>query len=74
MLKEGAVPHALYTPRNSPIHLRDKVREELARMEAMGVISSIQELPPGVQEWWLFKTAKRECTTQTSPIPKVDET
>ena len=28
-LKEGTVPHALYTPRNVPIPLHGKVQEEL---------------------------------------------
>ncbi|MCG8623361.1 MAG: hypothetical protein MJE68_15385 [Proteobacteria bacterium] len=28
-LKEGAVPYALFTPRNVPIPLREKVKEEL---------------------------------------------
>ena len=45
-LKEGTVPHALYTPRNVPIPLHEKVKEELAQMEAMGVISPIQEPTP----------------------------
>ena len=50
-LKEGATPYALYTPRNVPIPLREKVKEELTRMEAMGVISPIQEPTPGVPGW-----------------------
>ena len=41
-LKEGAVPFALRTPRNVSIPLREKVREELTRMENMGMISKVR--------------------------------
>ena len=42
-LKADAKPYVLYTPRNIPIPLRDKVREELVHMEAMGVISKVTQ-------------------------------
>ena len=45
-LWEDAKPHALFTPRNVPIPLREKVREELIRMENMGVISKVTEPTP----------------------------
>ena len=45
-LKDDASPYALHAPRNMPIALRAKVREELNRMEKMGII------PSGVQAWW----------------------
>ena len=45
-LQEGAVPHALYTSRNVPIPLRKKVREELDRMESIGVITKVTEPTP----------------------------
>ena len=38
-----AKPRALYTPRNVPIPLPEKVREELNRMESIGVISKVSE-------------------------------
>jgi hypothetical protein len=44
--KEGAVPYSLYTPRNIPISLRDKVREELNRMELARVITKVDEPTP----------------------------
>ena len=40
-LKEGATPYALYAPRNVPIPLRPKVKEELDQMEKMGVIKKV---------------------------------
>jgi len=40
-LEGNAIPFALSTPRLIPIPLRGEVREELDRMEAMGVISKV---------------------------------
>ena len=45
-LKEGAAPHCIYTPRNVPLPLREKVKEELDRMETIGVIKKISEPTP----------------------------
>ena len=42
-LQEGAKPYALTTPRRVPIPLMKPVKEELERMEKMGVISRISE-------------------------------
>ena len=42
-LKEGAVLHALYTPNNVPIPMCGKVKEELDRMMAMGVILPVHD-------------------------------
>ncbi|KAL2089226.1 hypothetical protein ACEWY4_016125 [Coilia grayii] len=42
-LKDNATPFALVVPRHLPLRLRGKVQEELNRMEAMGVISPIEE-------------------------------
>lgn len=42
-LKENAVPYALPTPRRVPIPLSEKVKEELKRMEEMGVISKMEK-------------------------------
>jgi hypothetical protein len=86
-LKEGAVPYALFTPRNVPIPLREKVREELTRMEAMGVISPIQKpttwcagmvVAPkrsgAVQICVDLKPLNESVIREPHPIPKVDET
>ena len=42
-LNKDAKPFALYTPRRIPIPLLPKVKEELQRMEKLGVISRISE-------------------------------
>ena len=38
-LKNDTVPFVLYTPRRVPLPLHDKVKSELEKMEALGVIS-----------------------------------
>jgi tRNA(Met) C34 N-acetyltransferase TmcA len=38
-LKPGVRPYSLFTPRHVPLPLRAKVKEELCRMESLGVIS-----------------------------------
>ena len=40
-LKDDATPYSLCTPRNVAIPLREKVRQELGRMETNGVISKV---------------------------------
>ena len=42
-LKGDAVPYSLFTPRNVAIPLHEKVREELMRMEALGIISKVTQ-------------------------------
>ena len=87
LLKEGAKAHTLHTPRHVPIPLRNKVREELNRMEAMGVISKIDE----PTEWCVgmvivpkksgavricvdLKPLNESVLQAVHPIPKVEET
>lgn len=45
-LKEGAVPHALYTPWKIPIPIRDQVQEELHCIENAGVNAKIDKPTP----------------------------
>ena len=45
-LKEGATPHAIYSPRKVPLALRDKVKQEIQNMERTGVISSVTDPTP----------------------------
>ena len=42
-LKPGAVPFSVKTPMRIPIPLVGKVKEELQRMESLGVISRVEE-------------------------------
>ena len=86
-LKEDARPHALHTPRNVPLPLRDKVRKELDRMEEMGVISKVNEPTPwcagmvvvpkksgAVRICVDLKALNENVLRETHPIPKVDDT
>ena len=86
-LKENATPYALYVPRNIPIPLRPKVKQELERMDQMGVISKVTE----PSEWCAgmvvvpkrsgevricvdLKPLNESVLREPHPIPKVDET
>ena len=84
-LKEDAKPHALFTPRNVSLPLREKVREELDRMEELGVISKVSEPTPwcagmvvvpkksgAVRICVDLKALNESVLRETHPIPKVD--
>ena len=86
-LQEGAKPHALYTPRNVPLPLRDKVKDELARMESLGVISKVSEPTPWCAGMVVvpkksgkvricvdLKPLNKSVLREPHPIPKVDDT
>ena len=45
-LKQDAKPFSLFTPRSVPLPLREKVRDELDRMESIGVISKVDQPTP----------------------------
>ena len=45
-MREGLRPYGLFTPRNVPIPPRTKVKEELDRMEELGVIAKVTEPTP----------------------------
>ena len=86
-LKPGATPYSLYTPRNVALPLRPKVQEELNRMEALGVISKVEEATPwcaGMVVVPKKEGALRICVDlkplnenvlrEIHPLPKVDDT
>ena len=86
-LKEGATPHALFTPRNVPIPLRGKVKEELHRMEALGVIRKVVDPTPwcagmvvvpkssgAVRICVDLKPLNENVLRETHPMPSVDDT
>ena len=86
-LKPGATPFALYTPRRVPLPLREKVSNELKRMEARRVIS-----PVNVPTLWCagmvvapkksgsiricvdLKPLNQSVLHEVHPLPKVDDT
>ena len=85
-LREAAKPYALYTPRNVLISLRQQVKEELDRMEKIGVISQVED----PTEWCAGMVVVRKKTgdvricvdikplnenvlREIYPIPKVDD-
>ena len=86
-LKEGALPHSIYAPRTVAIPLRSKVKDELRRMEEMGVISKIRDPTPwcaamvvvpkrsgAVRICVDLKPLNQSVLREVHPIPKVDET
>ena len=86
-LKPDAKPYALFTPRHVPLPLRTKVSEELARMEAMGVISKVDEPTPWCAGMVVvpkksgtiricvdLKPLNESVHREVHPIPKVNET
>lgn len=86
-LQDGARPHTLFTPRNVPIPLHRKVREELDRMEKLGVISKVDDPTPWCAGMVVvpkrngevricvdLKPLNESVLREVHPIPKVDET
>ena len=86
-LKPDAKPFALFTPRNVPIPLCQKVKEELSRMESLGVISPVEEPTPwctgmvvvpkksgDVRICVDFRPLNENVLREVHPLPKVDET
>ena len=86
-LKPDAKPYALYTARNVPIPLRTKVKQELARMKKLGVISKVDKptcwcagmvvVPKKSGEVRIcvdLKPLNESVLRETHPLPAVDET
>ena len=86
-LQPDAQPFALTTPHNIALPLRPKVAQELARMEAMGVISKVNEPTPwcagmvvvpkksgNVRICVDLKSLNKSILHEVHPLPKVDET
>ena len=86
-LKEKAKPFSLHAARSIPIPLRGKVKEELGRMESMGVISRVDQPTPwcagivvapkkngDIRICVDLKALNESVLREVYPIPKVDET
>ena len=86
-LKPDAQPHAVFTARTVSLPLRKKVKEELDRMESLGVISRVE----GPTEWCAgmvvvpkkagavqicvdFRALNESVLREVYPLPTVDET
>ena len=86
-LQPGARPYALFTPRNIPIPLRQRVRQELDRMLLLGVISKVDIPSPWCAGMVVvpkkngdiricvdFRPLNSSVLREVHPLPKVDET
>ena len=86
-LRPDAQPFALTTPRNIALPLRPKVAQELARMEAMGVISKVDKPTPwcagmvvvpkksgNIRICVDLKPLNESVLREVHPLPRVDET
>jgi len=88
-LKEYATPYSLCTPRNVAIPLREKVMQELTKMENHGVISRVTELTSWCAGMvvvpkhdgsvricvdYACKVLNESVLSKVHPIPKVDNT
>ena len=86
-LKDGAKAFSLYAPRNVPIPLLPKVRQELERMERLGVIRKVSEPTPWCAGMVVvpkksgdiricvdLKPLNESVQREVYPIPRVDDT
>ena len=86
-LKPEANPFAIYTPRHVPLPLRDKVQKELDRMEALWLISRVDQPTPWCAGMVVIpkkngtvricvdlKPLNSSIQREVHPLPIVDET
>ena len=85
-LKPDAKPHSIFTARNVPLPLRAKVKDELSRMETLGVIARVEEPTPwcagmvvvpkksgAVRICVDFRPLNEAVLREAHPLPTVDE-
>ena len=86
-MKPDAKPYSIYTPRNIPLPLRQKVQGELKRMESLGVISKVDTPTPwcagmvvvpkgsgAVRICVDLKPLNENVLREVHPLPKVETT
>ena len=84
-LRPDAKPFCLFTPRNVPLPLREKVKQEIQRMEKLGVISRTEEPTPWCAAMVIvpkpsgsvricvdLKPLNESVMREIHPLPKVD--
>ena len=59
-LTPGSAPYAITTPRNAALTLMPKVKEELQRMEKLGVISKVDIPTDWCATWSSFQSSMGE--------------
>ena len=82
-----AQPYALFTSRNIPLPLHLKVKQELERIESLGIISKVDEPTPwcagmvvapkkggAIRICVDYQPLNRYVCREVNPLPKVDET
>ena len=86
-MKDGAVPHFLFTPRHVPIPLCQEVQQELQSMEKSGVISRVDQpthwcsgmvVVPKKKQGTLcscvdLKPLNERVLREINPFPKVED-
>ena len=86
-LKQDTKPFSLFTPRSVPLPLREKVQDELDRMESIGVISKVDQPTPWCARMVVvpkkegairicvdLKPLNESVLMEVHLLPKVDET
>ena len=86
-LKPDKQPYSVFTARNVPLPLRGKVKDELNRMETLGVIARVEEPTPwcagmvavpkksgAVHIYVDFRPLNEAVLWEAHPLPTVDET
>ena len=86
-LKPDAAPHSLFAPRHIPLPLRPKVKDELERMEKLGIIAKIDQPTPwcagmvvvpkkegAIRICVDLKPLNENILREVHPLQKVDET
>ena len=86
-VKPEAKPYSLFVPRRVPLPLRQKVQQELDRMESIGVISKVDKPTPwcagmvvvpkktgAVRICVDLKPLNQNVLREVHPLPRVDET
>ena len=86
LIVDDKVKPKFYKPRTVPLMLKDKVEQELSRLEHLGIISPVQHsqwaapIVPVVKKDGSVRicgdfktTVNQACPTESYPLPRVDE-